>query len=34
VNDALHLWMNVTVVLMIFGVATFLSCLSSTTWRD
>lgn len=33
-TDELHLWLNIAVVLVIVGVAAFLSCLSSTTWRD
>lgn len=30
--SAIHLWINVAVVLAIVGAATFLTCLTSTTW--
>ena len=33
-TDEIHLWLNIAVVLAIVGAVAFLSCLSSTTWRD
>lgn len=32
--DAMNLWMNVAVVLVLVGAATFFSMLNSTTWFD
>lgn len=31
-NDALHLWMNIGVLLAIVGAATYFSCLGATSW--
>jgi hypothetical protein len=34
-DDCLHLWLNIAVVLAIVGTATFLTCLGSTNyWGD
>jgi len=33
-DDKLHLWLNIAVVLVIVGTATFLTCLGSTNWGD
>jgi hypothetical protein len=30
--SAIHLWLNLATLLMFVGLATFFSCLDSTTW--
>lgn len=33
-SDAIHLWLNIAVLFVFVGLASFFSCLSSTTWYD